>query len=102
MKGWIRDVAPQYGDHVEVKYVGGDPRFVFISTYEEICSKLNPETGELEVIGVGTIETQSEETKMNDYNGEGIDRFLNERGFFKKGSEPSGYESPAQWKREEL
>lgn len=75
MKGWIRERAPAaYSELVEIKYIGGDPRFVIQRTYEEFCYKNG------EVMSIDKIEELSQETKINSFNADQIEAFLKEHG----------------------
>ena len=51
-----------YSHNVVIKYMGGDPRIVFVKTFEEECYVKG------ELASIGTVEEVSEETKINKFN----------------------------------
>lgn len=76
MKNWIKERAVTvYSEKLEVKYVGGDPRIVFINTYEEQCFNAD---GEL--ISTLHAEVVSKEAPIKSLVVEGIENLLAAHG----------------------
>eukprot|EP00347_Sterkiella_histriomuscorum_P006936 403350869 len=80
----------------EVKYMGGDPRFIFTTIQEERCVQLNENTNESELVFIQTMEEQTQEFKINEFNADQINSYLNENGFFKEGESSAGQNSKPQ------
>lgn len=75
VKAWLKERATvAYPNTVEIKYVGGDPRVHFVSTFEESCF-LN---GQL--MSIDKIEEKSEETNVKTFNPDMIEEFLSING----------------------
>lgn len=75
VKAWIKERAPvAFSASVEIKYMGGDPRFVFVNTFEEFCYL------DGQVMSIDKVEEISVETKINSFNAEQIEAFLKENG----------------------
>ena len=62
---------------MEINYIGGDPRIVFVTRTEELCFD---EAGTL--LAIGEVEETSSETKINSFNEEQIEAFLRDNGIF--------------------
>jgi hypothetical protein len=65
VKNWIKERAQgkEFKDTVTIDYVGGDPRFVFSTTYDKLCVKNG-----LVVRTLGFQDVDSEEIRINTFS----------------------------------
>lgn len=92
IRGWLRERAPAaYAQSVEIKYVGGDPRVAFASSWDEECYV----NGEL--VGTERVEEVGEETNIKTFSVERLEEFLHENGI-----DAGGLARPPHLSEEEL
>ncbi len=80
MRNWINTKSNQF-PNVEVKYQGGDPRFIITKQLQSTCFRVNEEGVEV-AQEVKEYEESTLEHKINNYTEDEIDAYLNSNGFF--------------------